>query len=243
MIELESVVQPSPIGLRVWDVAIDGIAEDGLAVACRPAGRPAVVARRCAAGAYALWGLPAGVTRRIEVADPDGRYLPLAVDLTGPGLDAPACTLPGLVGALVPLFSTPSRPVPAGLARLLVDLEWSAGPAPWALVRVDAPGGGHGWGVADGAGRAAVLFPYPEPSTVAGSVSALSQQAWPVTLAVSFGTGSPRTPVARPDGVPELCALLSQLPTDPIAGAQLRYGRDLVVRTPGRSTLVLSGTP
>jgi hypothetical protein len=74
-------------------------------------------------------------------------------------------------------------------------------------------------------------------------VSALSQQAWPVTLTVHFGTGSPRTPVAPPDGVPELCALLSQLPTDPIADGQLRYGRDLVVRTPGRSTLVLSGTP
>jgi hypothetical protein len=183
------------------------------------------------------------VTRRIEIGDPDGRYLPLAVDLTGPGLDTPACTLPGMVGALVPLFSAPSRPVPAGFARMLVDLEWNAGPAPWALLRVDLPGGGRGWGAADGAGRAVVPFAYPEPSTVAGSVSALSQQAWPVTLTVHFGTGSPRAPVAPPDGVPELCALLGQLPTDPIADGQLRYGRDLVVRTPGHSTLVLSGTP
>jgi hypothetical protein len=117
---------------------------------------------------------------------------------------------------------------------------------------VSLPDGSRARGLADGDGRATVLFPYPEPALVTGPAVAgpLAGQTWTLGLRAFHGTGTPPVPVAGPDGVPDLCDVLGQHPagllataTDPLTEIALGFGRDTVVRTAGRSTLLLTTSP
>jgi hypothetical protein len=169
----------------------------------------------------------------------------------------------------VPLFSAPSRPVPAGMAVLRAQLELgrSSPPGPddrvaasWALLEVIFEGRPLGVGAADGNGLATVVFPWPEPpalqlSPPAPGTARLSEQTWTLGIGAYVGGGSSRahTPIADPTGIPDLCALLDQTPATlladdsgtPLSTVQLRYGRELVVRTSPLSSLLLvpSGSP
>jgi hypothetical protein len=265
---LDRVVRTTPLGLRPWDVAMDTPAQPGLRVSCRLRGGRTVPAFPTPSGCYAVRSIPGlhaaefpededgywysppvRVRVTVEIADPLRRYLPEEVDAELPhrGLLTPSCPAPGPDGPVVPLFTAPARPVPPGFAVVRAELELSGGgPASWAELSLVLPDGTRVRGFADGAGRATVLFPWPEPTTPApdGSAVPLSGQEWPLEASVAYGTAAGR-PVADADGAPELCALLAQRPAtlgaDP--AVRLRYGHELVLRSAGRSTLLLDSAP
>ena len=158
---------------------------------------------------------------------------------------------PPLTGA-VPLFSLPSRPVPAGSAAVRAELT-DAGtgePAAWAVLEVKAPGVPLARGIADRHGRVLVLLPWPEPpwqsTTSPPAGSTLSGQTWPVELAVRYSPGSPPDAEAGP---PDLCTVLTQLPATlageespavPVQADELAFGRELVLNEGERRTLLVT---
>jgi hypothetical protein len=226
------------------------------------AGLPGLHAAETGAGDDAYWTFwtnPAQAQRFVvEVSDPAGRYQPfsLTTDLPRRGLYTWDCT--GLASPLaspvapgppaVPLFSAPGRAVPAGMAVVRAEL-WdvvAGAPAAWAVLEVTPLGQPPAQGIADAAGRVAVLFPYPEPamppvalgSPLGGSAGSLAQQQWTVALRAAY---TPRPPSSTPD----LCATLSQpaaflwadtARSQPRTEAQLFFGQELVVRTKDSAT-------
>ena len=263
----------TPVGLRLWDVATGSAAADGVVVGYFPASGRSVLAVRTPSGVHALRGLPglgavergtgdaafwyhppAGGSYRVDIRDPRDRYLPMCLDVMLPafGLYVPDSSLPGLPASVVPVFSSPARPVPAGFAVVRAQLALGPdAPASWARLDIGLPDGTTATGVADGAGRVCVLFPCPEPAV--NHPGDLRSQTWTLRLRAFFGSpaaaGRVLSPVAPADGVPELSDLVQQRPARLIAGdsgeltqAELSYGRELVLRTAGRSTLSLTGS-
>jgi hypothetical protein len=190
------------------------------------------------------------------VTDPARRYLPSRFDLTLPahGLALPDCIPPATPSdewpVSIELFSAPTRPVPAGMAALRVEV-WEARPGapdvpvPWALLEVDAPLPLPARGLTDERGRGVVIFPYPEPtlfdtgSSPAGGRSLLTQ-SWNLTLRVFA------TPYDDWGAIPDLCRVLGQADDAPRTEviATLHYGEEAHVATPPHTTLLLpAGSP
>lgn len=223
------------------------------------------------AGDAAYW---AGVTQRrftVSVADTQRRFQPfhfvvaaptrgivtsVCGDVMSPAVDSPPGSPPELQPG-IPLYSTATRPTPAGMAVLRAEL-WDTvtqAPAAWALVAAQPssqpPGQTTAWGMADANGRVAVLFSYPEPVSPG---PAMWQQTWQVALQAAYTPGFP-VPAA-----PDLCAARGQAAatlwsdwtqTSPLTTVTLAFGEDLVVRTlnntaqPQRSVLLITpaGSP
>lgn len=285
---LEALQRNAALGIRFWDVAGATSAIDGLAVEVFPRANPAARKRMRAnpSGIYVahvVSGLrgfefdpsdpadlpwthaPTSPARgyRVEVSDPQGRFLPLAFDADLPWrgmLDLSAALPPMLPAALiwsgesgsppqmlverVPLFSAPSRPVPQPLAVVyaqLLDLGTRRIPA-WSLLGVDIDGVLQGLGLADQEGRVAVMFPYPEPPRrpLTSPPEAHSDFRWTVVLsAYSAAASSP--PLRAPD-FPDLATVLGQLSTpcsvvdslsSPAAPRRLEYRVPMTARTEG----------
>jgi hypothetical protein len=140
------------------------------------------------------------------------------------------------------------------MAVVRAQLETTQGlPARWALVSVGLPHGGLAHGVADSAGQVAVMFTWPEPEAAPVGTTAVSlwYQTWPISISARFGTGTgAANPVAGPDDFADLCTILAQRPArllendrDPLPTMSLRFGRELVLRSAGRSTLLLETSP
>ncbi|MEA2588618.1 MAG: hypothetical protein QOH66_1545 [Actinomycetota bacterium] len=225
----------------------------------------------------------------VRVADPQGQFLPVTFEAEAPHwqlVDAgcsfvgsppwhpvwvpPAAPTglspPGPGDAprwvpVVPLFSAPARPAPAGMAVVRAQLELApasspggGAPASWAALELTPPGGPPVIGVADGNGLATVMFAWPEPpalqlSPPSPTIRPLSAQTWTIGVRAYFGSGSlpALAPVAAPDGVPDLCDLLRQHPatllqdgSTPLVSVPLRYGQETVARTLGLSVLLLA---
>jgi hypothetical protein len=225
------------------------------------------------AGDDAFWASPpAGPAMgTIEVSDPLGRYLPFSFSPDGPARFGRAarevCALPagGILGLsgdsppepampVLPLFSAASRIVPQGMARLSAQLETAGGvPAAGAIVRVSPPGEAAAFGLADGRGVATVLMPYPRPSQPLLSPPAASPNAaqhWDQIGVSVFWAGIP------PTSPPDLCDLLSQIESSPVAvlasqspdtvllSVQLDFGVPLDLRTFPLSVLIVdAGAP
>lgn len=195
----------------------------------------------------------------VEIRDPHRRYHPVRFstvlpchDLARAGCLGPPW-LPGTATAadgegVIPLRSTCARPVPAGFAAVRAQLTTAAGaPAAWAALFVTPLGGRTAVGVADGAGRVAVLLPWPALGPD-HSDRPSSDWEWPVAVTACYGLASEdgTVPVAAADGVPDLCDLARQRPAGilsepgvPLPVPRLRFGRDLVLRSARRSELVL----
>ena len=261
------VTRVAPIGIRLWDVQA-GAAADDLQVAFQPQFGPSRVAIRTPSGVQTLADLPglAAAERgpgdppywyhppvegsyRVAVRDPLSRYLPMDLDVHLParGLYQPVCGFPELDAPVVPVFSGPARAAPAGFAVVRAELELATGgPAGWARLDVVLPDGLRSRGVADGQGRVAVMFPYPEPASLAPLIKA----TWQLGVEAYFGVGSPRAAVSDAQEPPEVCDVLRQRPAQALADDQhqltqatLLFGRELVLSTTGRSTLLLTGSP
>ena len=212
-----------------------------------------------------LWSVAAR-PYRVEVRDPRGRFLPVAFDADLPARGvftwrAPwyspprAISLPGEAGSppqllieKIPLFSTSHRPLPEPLAAVYAQLRESDAEraAAWALVSASIDGEVRGLGLADGEGRIAVMFPYPEPPRVSLSSppQARSDFHWRVQLQVYYRSASPPQ---TPPAIPDLGFLLSQLesPRDllgspPVPLLPLEYRVPLIARTGGSSFLFVS---
>jgi hypothetical protein len=277
-IVLETVTRTALLGVRFWDRVTGRVVADGLQVVESSTGIQAVPNRSgvfvvhdfpalrqsaFGSGDNAFWrSPPAAATTRFTVVDIDRRFLPLAFGAEMPlrGFFTEDCGLsespPDAAIGAMPLFSAPSRVAPAGIAAVRADL-WDSvedAPAAWAVLEVSANGAPVYRGVADELGRVVVLLPYPEPpwqgSSPPPGARSLSDQTWPLTLAVRYAppAASPPLPDRASGEAPDVCAVLTQVlgtllgvesPATPLGSQTLVFGRELVLRTPGLSVLLV----
>jgi hypothetical protein len=200
-----------------------------------------------------------GLSRRrhfvIEVEDIWRRFLPFSFtpELPHRGLFKLAClgSPPwpiDLPEAGVPLFSSPARSVPGGMAVVRAQIEefGTSKPAAGALLEIEASSAGmpatRARGLADSEGRAVVMFPYPElappPSqrlSPPAEGQSLSSREWSVRVRIFWG------PVWAGNEVPDICMLLrgqpereplsAKSPLGPLPVQTLRFGQELVLRS------------
>jgi len=285
---LERVARNAPLGLRFWDVAGATSTVYGLIVEVFARVNPRVrtFAQMNRSGVYVAHHLPAAPPAdprefefadveppqdlwpattggyRVEVTDPEGRFLPIAFDADlpaqgvftwgAPFLSPPQpVALPGESGSpppllieRVPLFSAPTRPVPEPLAVVYAQLrEMGTGrDAAWCLLTASIDGIVRGVGLADAQGRIAVMFPYPEPprQSLASPPEARNDFTWQLALNAFWGTGSPPPDPAPP--IADLADVFESLSTprtvvestiSPAAPLRLTYREALTVRTAG----------
>ena len=236
--------------------------------------RPSGWAFTSGAGDADFWDNPPPVAARwsMAVTDRAGRFQPFTFDVEGAirvgrtarevcgiGSAAIASDVTGLAAAagsprddrsmpVLPLFSTPARPIPGGYVPITTQLSDPDGRAiAGALVRVTLPRSRPAFGMSDGRGVAVIPVAYPEledahASPPASTPRPLQRQTWPVTVEVFVDPD-----LERPER-PDLCAVLAQLDRQParIVGQSppatalettLEYGMPLVVSEPGRSEL------
>jgi hypothetical protein len=284
---LETVARVAPLGVRFRDVVTDTLVGDGLSVTVYPAASPArrVAALSNRSGVYVLHRAP-GVRAFeqgegdaafaadaqpplhfvVEVEDLEHRFLPFsfAAELPFRGLYNwtspldPAPASPPDPPRNVPLYSSPTRRAPAGMAVVRAELRDPVldAPAAWAVVEARLDGQMVARGFSDELGRLALIFPYPAPlkfppvSPPASPPTAqgppLMQQEWHVTLSAAYAPQSPPSPPASDAAgatAPDLRATLAQLLAPPadlwlhygnrvrLTGAVLRYGQELVLQS------------
>jgi hypothetical protein len=266
-----------PFGVRFQDSVMRSSIGEGLRVTARPSGRhaPKSEARLTRSDVFAFQNLPGlrdteigggddpfwesfdqGVARRrlflIEVEDSWRRFLPFSftAELPHRGLfELPCLGSPIEIPAQgVPLFSSPARLVPGGMAVVRAQIEelGTKKPAAGALLEIEASSASmpatRARGFADNEGRVVVMFPYPELapppsqrlSPPAGGQS-LSSRQWSVRARIFWG------PTPAGDGLPDICALLNEQPErepvgtisplEPLPVQTLRYGQELVLRS------------
>jgi hypothetical protein len=283
---IERLTRVAPFGVRFYDTVSNRMVSNDLSVTAYlphdPSRRCSATPNRSGvyvlhhapglesfafgAGDDAFWqNLPPRRSFVIEVSDLQRRFLPMAFTVALPARGIFQWQEPGMSPvappqAAVPLYSAPTRAVPDGMAVIRADL-WDGrddGPASWAVIETQSDGQAAIRAVADGRGRVAVIFPYPEP--LPGSVSSppgappgggprlFMEETWPVRLRVFY---SPRKPAAQ---VPALEEVLNQTPatilnalSPPVALPELRvaFGKELIVKSQFRSELLVipAGSP
>lgn len=214
-----------------------------------------LAAAGAAPGDAAYWSIVLGLARRytVEVRDQLGRFVPFAFDadlpfrgLWMPAGSSPPSSPPGADIAAVPLFSATTRAAVPGFGVVRAQLaEPSGRKASWALLEVALAGAEPVLGLADAAGGVAVFVPYAEPAATGvspprGRRRPLAEERWPVTLRCFYDRSCP------PDELPDLGRALRQAPAaldldaSPLEPPlELAFGRDLVLRTRGRSEVLV----
>lgn len=278
----------APLGLRFWDDVTGKVVGDGLAVTAYPPESPLrrVEAIVNHAGVYVLSGLPslsavefgngddafwsappAKATFKIEVVDAWRRFQPFLLTVEAPvkGIITspdPAAGSPPATSQGIPLYSAPSRSVPAAMAVLRAELrelksegDHEGEPASFALLEARMAGRLIARGMADENGSVALLFAYPAPVThPLGSPPAISppgaegpalrDQQWPVELSANFDRLNPEPPFPGGPALPELTDVLNQSPATLWADTDgnevmtetiLGFGRELIVRSVDRA--------
>lgn len=286
---LERVQRNAALGVRFWDTATQSSAIEGLLVEVYPRANPhaRTVARPNPGGVYVahevrglrdfefddrdpaqLWSVVAKAYR-VEVRDPEGRYLSVAFDAdlparglfawAAPWLSPPfspplsppqAVVLPLTSGSppqflldRIPLFSAPSRPVPDPLAVVYAQLRDAASgrDGAWWMLGVSIGGIERGLGLADGNGRVAVMFPYPEPPrpSLASPPQPHNDFTWELELAAFGELPSPPMPAPL---IAELAEVLASLAApravldsglSPSSPLRLAYRQPVVARSAG----------
>jgi hypothetical protein len=284
VVVLERFSLVTPLAVRFRDEATRTYVNERLNVTVYPAGMPELRTAGIAnpSGVYVFRNLPGlreleqgagdddfwaaltAATLRdfvLEVRDPAGRYLPFRLDVQLPhrgvlGIDD-ASSPPN--APYLPLFPSPSRVAPDGMAALRADLAEDAPgqpPAAWALVTAKAGEQRLMTGLADANGHVMLPLLYPKPVITLGSPGSvntpLTQQEWAVDFSVRYRR---RDPVPE---LPDLADVLSQpaatawaetLPPTPWTSATLQFGRELTLTTTaggaGTSTLLITpaGSP
>jgi hypothetical protein len=268
---LERRTWVAPLGVRLLDRHRDVALNDpAIRVTARRAdGRgPAVTATLASSGLYGFATLPGlrdfeqGVAPAapdpphrflLRVEDSLGRFLPT----TSP-TDAPSDPIRNVL-----LFSAPTRVPPPGFALVRATITAGDGhtPAPFAVLEATLNGGARAFhGIADRRGEVALLLPYPDaldaPETFepdAPRPEPLHQRDWPLSLRVRFRAGGVPEP-PEPGAPPEIARALDQpaarfVPrageanTSASLAVRLPFGKTLVVRTEGASTLIVRPAP
>jgi hypothetical protein len=279
---VERLTLVAPLGLRFWDEVLGKTIGDGLLVTAYPETQPSRRVTACSnpSGIYVLHHLPglrevdngAGDQEFwsthppqspfiIEVLDRERRFQPFLLRLLLPvrgvyngQLSAGDSPPTGMLG--VPLFSTPTRAVPAAMAVLRADLwdpqggqDQHGAPASWAVLEAQITGRPVVRGMADAQGRIALIFAYPEPVTnvlessplasppsIAEGGTALRQQTWAVTLQAAYA------PRDTAPAIPNLDEALAQPPAQlwdvwddvertELTSVTLPFGQELIVRS------------
>jgi hypothetical protein len=202
----------------------------------------------------------------IHVFDRRRRFLPLVfgTDLphygiypTRPPLSSPGDGPPGFY-----LFSAPTRPSTPALAVVRAQLiervdAITQRPAAHAVLEVEVPDGRTWYGVADERGTVAVLFPYPTFTITTGLTSPTAipsvapVQSWHLNVRLRYEPSA--LTFSNGFQIPDLRSVFAQSPGRlwPMAAAQpgqsvshmsaeLIFGRELVMRADGGSTLLVS---
>ena len=279
----------TPLGIRFWDLTQNLPVSGTLAVNLQLANSnaPAIPAVLTRSGAYAFFGLPGlhaaehpgpngyGPPRTfryiVTVQDTAGHYLPevLVYTLNEAGaviVNGSPDTTPG--PRIAHLFSSVSRPIPAGVGAIRADLldQDANQPAAWAVVRVQISGESETWtGIADQAGRVLVPVPYPLMQVLQlGSPPGTGQpniatQSWPVTIEIAYSPDQLTFPAAAFQDVqwpwtitPSIRDILGKqqtatiwpnpaAPTTQLA-ATLNFGADLVLSSASGSPLTAGST-
>jgi len=201
----------------------------------------------------------------LQVTDTRSRYQPfrLPIDLPVrdlfPWEEEPGASPPGPVPC-IPLYPAPSQKAPAGFGVVRAELLDSVSdtPAAWAMVEAFAGEQRIGRSYSDMRGRVMVLFPYPGPqANVFGSPADSSppegtvrftDSQWTILLRVLY---SPRpVPPPIPDLTtvhqqPQALVLFNQSPPVSELESKLEFGRELILRSPSRSDLLIvpAGSP
>jgi len=272
---LERQVIFTPLGIRFRDSAREVAVGQGLELAAWPEARPDQRRRGSLtrSGVYMFQGLPglAAVERAasgdapaspplnrrfvVEVRDQEERFVPVVFRVYLPYRGIfPTATLasPGGGPPGFYLFSAPTRPA-AGLAVLRVELvEPSGAPAAHGVVEVEGPGATW-YGVANGAGVAAVMFAYPPfgatppTSPPRAAAEARQPQRWPVTVRVRYQPAARAVPAGS--ALPDLSSIFAQAhaPVRPTAAGppaltlaeELEFGSELVLASAPRAQLLV----
>ncbi len=285
---LERIVSATVLGLRLHDPLTGETLPAGLTVTLRRdhGARlgPPVAAFVTGSRVYAFSGIPGlrdfeqadpdtlaqsplpRLAYVLQIADPAGRFLPLALRLALPlpyrglfprGADEPPDSIGG--DRVFPLFSAPTRRLAAWEAAVNGTLALADGsPAAFAAVELDFGDGLIHQGFADAAGRFVAPFAYP-PAPLAPAASppapeSLAEMEWTGQLRVHYDPG--RLAIIGGTGLPDHLDMLEQLlgpasglyPIPPDAGGvpvsflpvALRRGRESIARTTGLPTLVIT---
>jgi hypothetical protein len=283
--QLDRVTLVSPLGLRFFDFALGTLVGGGLDIQVYPSGHPSKKVQAIAnrSGVYVphhLTGLRdlehgegdqtfwSNIPSRdfvIEVKDNEQRFQPFqfVAGLPAKGLyewvDA-VLSSPLTPVTSIPLYSSPMRAVPAGMAVVRADL-WDASndiAASWAVIEASLNDRIIARGIADEDGRIALIFPYPAPrsfsmSSPPGSpvgsppmanTPALTEQVWSIRLRAFYTTvrpiASPPNAFETKPRLPELRFTLSQPEaaiwadaalTEPFIEASLQYGHEVVLQS------------
>jgi hypothetical protein len=251
---LEEVTRTAPLGIRFADAVLSAPVRGGLVVRARHRdGGPWTRARESSSGVHGFVTLPTTRTaeRRpvaefgaaepyiVEVVDLRGRFLPMRVEASAPV---------ALAGGTVLLFPSPDRPVPPGFTAVRATLRYEDADVPAASGRRVRPsrhafatltldGVAHD-GIADGGGELVVVVPLAE---VEAGIP-LSAQTAEGVLRVRFDPGLAPDPTPLP-----LLEDIVDQPVVPVVGAAtaldlpvaLDYHDDVILRSPGRSELLL----
>ena len=286
-ITLDRLTMVAPLGLRFHDATTGALVGDGLIIWAYPVGRPSakrpaianrkgvyvlhhgygLTEREHGDGSRSYWDHPDPPNKDfiIEVTDEQRRFQPFQFTASLPAegiykwdvaLDSPLSTR-----TTVPLFSTPARSVVSGMAAIYADL-WDASldaPAAWAVIEAYTAGKFLGRGMADDAGRLALIFPFPTPLSFApasppgsplgsppvATSPPLTEQVWTLELRAFY---TPNRPVVSPPDfieeagptLPDLRFTLSQPPatlwadaelTEILQETNLRFGRELILKS------------
>ncbi|WP_110240076.1 hypothetical protein [Nocardioides gilvus] len=264
---VEEVVRSAPLGLRFWDPATDRPVVEGLLVQAQPeAGGPISTARPSSSGVHGFGALPttrdaehgsvvdfgAPVPYRVLVIDTRHRFVTMSLTTQAPvaGVQPVSSAVPGH-----PLFSSALRPVPAGQIAVRLDLRDESrplvgspdtyAPAAHALVVLTLEGAPR-YAVADATGRALVLAPAPvfaSPSGGSGPIDP-QDQAWPAVVEVRYealtATGFPGVPDFSDIAGQAVSGAKYESVTSTSHAVDIEYGEALVVRSPGRSDLLVT---
>lgn len=278
ILKLESFTTVAPLALRFHDTASGDFVRDGLNVSAYPAGksqsRTTAISNRTGVWVLhhvsSLRSLELGVGDEnywnnlgpkkdfvIEVSDAQRRFQPFHFTEALPvrGIykwTSPLLTSPPSALSSIPLYSAPTRSASSGMGVIRADLwdKQNDVPAAWAVLEGYVDDELVVRGMADEAGKIALLFPYPPPRTfavnsppgppvtsppaVSGPPMAL--QEWPVRLRALYAPDQAPTKTATQD----LRFTLSQAEaiiwadadgTQPLTEVSLLYGRELILRS------------
>lgn len=263
-IALERLTKVAPLGLRFHDTMTGGFIGSGLSVWAYPINRPA--ARRPAlsnrSGIYVLHHAAGLIDLEhgdgserywkdnlathpfvVEVSDDEHRFQPFqfSAELPAKGIykwNSPTAGSPPGSRTSIPLYSSPVRSVPPGMAVVRAHL-WNRETntaASWAILEIYDNGTLIARGLADHQGQVAAIFPYPQPLSFApGSPLAspagspllsspgspprpsgppITEQVWPLQIRVLYSpalaTSSPPQPTAVSNSFPDLRLALLQ---------------------------------
>jgi hypothetical protein len=250
---MEKIEHTVAFGIRFWDPVSSSHIVDGLSVKAYPTGQPdrftwaipsrsgVFVVRRL--GPFGGFESSSALTSRrftVEVSDAWNRFVPFVMNQT---LSTPGRLLsideskeePGGID----LFSSATRAVPSGMAVVRAELfdPVRDQPAAGAVLELKGPDETKILGLADQNGRAAMIFPWPEPQLLAAAAVAAQGLEWTFEVR-GFYLPTKASPPDLREALrlqPEADLWEDVARETPRKTLVLQYGRELVLRTPAET--------